>query len=44
VSKIPKEQLGLFVDPVRAALKNLDLNQTTPMQALSLLSELKAQV
>lgn len=43
VSRPAKEQLGLFVDPLKAALKGLDLNQTTPMQALSFLAELKTQ-
>ncbi len=43
VNRPPKEQLGLFANPFKAALKNLDLNQTTPMQALSLLADLKAQ-
>ena len=43
VNRPPKQQLGLFVDPFKAALKNLDLNATTPIQALSLLADLKAQ-
>lgn len=43
VSRPKTEQLPLFADPFKAALKNLDLNQTTPMQALSFLIDLKAQ-
>lgn len=43
VSRPPREQLGLFVDPIKVALKGLDLNLTTPMQALTFLAELKAQ-
>ncbi|MEI6791514.1 MAG: DNA mismatch repair protein MutS, partial [Myxococcaceae bacterium] len=43
VSRPKTEQLPLFADPFKAALKNLDLNQTTPMQALSFLADLKAQ-
>jgi DNA mismatch repair protein MutS len=43
VERPPKAQLPLFADPIKTALKNLDLNQTTPMQALTFLAELKAQ-
>lgn len=43
VERPPRAQLPLFADPFKAALKNLDLNQTTPIQALSFLAELKAQ-
>lgn len=43
ISRPQKQQLALFVDPFKAALKNLDLNQTTPLQALSILADLKSQ-
>lgn len=44
VARPPREQLGLFIDPIKATLKSLDLNQTTPLGALTILSELKSQL
>ena len=39
-------QLGLFAqvneDPVRARLRELEINKTTPLEALLLLQELKS--
>ena len=42
----PQRQLGLFQsspadDPIRRRLREVDVNQLTPIQALSLLAELK---
>jgi DNA mismatch repair protein MutS len=45
-----QQQLGLFQapaagdDPVHRRLRDIDINQLTPMQALSMLAELKQQV
>ncbi|MBH1988512.1 MAG: DNA mismatch repair protein MutS [Myxococcaceae bacterium] len=44
VKRPPKEQLGLFVDPIRSTLKAIDLNQITPIQALQTLIELKSSL
>jgi DNA mismatch repair protein MutS len=44
-----QQQLGLFqapspeTDPLRGRLREIDVNQVTPMQALALLAELKTQ-
>src|SRR5207248_338833 len=41
----PQRQLGLFQqpvdDPLRSRLASLEINQTTPIEALALLAELK---
>ena len=43
-----QQQLGLFHatledDPIRRRLRDLDVNQLTPLQALALLAELKEE-
>ena len=46
----PRQQLGLFQaaadrdDPIRPRLREIDINTVTPLQALSLLAELKREV
>ncbi|MES2504576.1 MAG: DNA mismatch repair protein MutS [Myxococcota bacterium] len=41
ISKPKPAQLTLFADPIHLALKGIDLNQITPMQALTMLANLK---
>ncbi len=46
----PQQQLGLFQaasdgpDTIRERLRELDLNRTTPLEALQLLSDLKREL
>jgi DNA mismatch repair protein MutS len=46
----PQQQLGLFQaaadgpDPIRERIRELDLNRTTPLEALQLLSDLKREL
>jgi hypothetical protein len=45
----PRQQLGLFQsaspedDPLRRKLREIDVNQLTPLQALTLLAKLKEE-